>query len=232
MPLRRLIESTNHAIEGILQAAKAQRHLRYHFYAAVAVLILSYIIGVNREEFIAVTITVTLVLMAEMLNTAVEATVDLLSSEYHIKAKAAKDIAAGAVLVSASGAVIVGYIIFIPYLRRFFYEGITMAKHSNEDISIIALIIVIIAVIITKAFFGRGLPLRGGMPSGHAAVAFSVWIAVTYITEAFFPSFLVFILAILIAQSRVAIGAHSPWEVFLGALLGITITFLLFRLFS
>jgi diacylglycerol kinase (ATP) len=69
------------------------------------------------------------------------------------------------------------------------------------------------------------------MPSGHAAVAFSVWVAVTYLSEAFLPSLLIFFLAILIAQSRVSVGAHRPWEVILGALLGSISTFLLFRLF-
>ncbi len=97
--------------------------------------------------------------------------------------------------------------------------------------AIIALIIVLILVIITKTFFGRGLPLRGGMPSGHAAVAFSIWLAVTFLSESFVSSFLVLILAIFVAQSRVSVGIHRPWEVILGALIGVTMTFLLFRVF-
>jgi diacylglycerol kinase (ATP) len=87
-------------------------------------------------------------------------------------------------------------------------------------------------VVITKAFYGKGEPLRGGMPSGHAAVSFSIWIAVTMISENFMPSMLVFIMAILIAQSRVAVGVHRPVEVLVGALLGISVTFLLFKVFS
>jgi diacylglycerol kinase (ATP) len=89
-----------------------------------------------------------------------------------------------------------------------------------------------ILVVIAKAFFGRGEPLRGGMPSGHAAASFSIWIAVTLISESFMPSILVLILAIIIAQSRVYVGVHKPLEVILGALLGITVTFLLFKVFS
>jgi len=231
MPFRKLVESANYAIEGILHAAKTQRHVRYHFYAAVLILILSLILGLSRVEFIAVVIIATVVLAAEMLNTAVEETVNILFREYDRRAKIIKDIAAGAVLTTAIGASIVGYIVFFPYFQKIFNQGLTIAKHAGEDIAVISLVVVLILVIITKTFFGRGKPLQGGMPSGHSAVAFSVWVAVTFLSGAFLPSFLILILAILIAQSRVSVGVHSPWEVILGALLGSVTTFFIFKLF-
>ena len=70
------------------------------------------------------------------------------------------------------------------------------------------------------------------MPSGHAAIAFSIWTSVTLISENFVTSFLVLVLAITIAQSRVYVGVHRPIEVILGAMIGIAVTFLLFKLFS
>ncbi|MFZ6008403.1 MAG: phosphatase PAP2 family protein, partial [Nitrospirota bacterium] len=76
-----------------------------------------------------------------------------------------------------------------------------------------------------------GHPLRGGMPSGHSAIAFSAWVAVTYITESFIASLLSFLLSVLIAQSRITVKAHTPLEVIAGALLGAGITFLLFYIF-
>lgn len=231
MPLRKLIESANYAIEGILHAARTQRHVRYHFYAAILILIFSLVLGISRTEFIAIIIVAVVVLAVEMLNSAVEETVNILFRDYDRRAKAIKDIAAGAVLTTAVGAAIVGYVVFLPHVKDTFEKGIIVAKHSEEDIAVISLIVVLILVIITKTFFGKGLPLKGGMPSGHAAVAFSVWVAVTYLSEAFLPSLLIFILAILIAQSRVSVGVHRPWEVILGALLGSVSTFLLFRLF-
>lgn len=231
MPLRKWVESTNYAIEGILHAAKTQRHLRYHLCAALLILLLSLVAGVNQFEFIAIAILTIIVLSVEMLNTAVEATVDIIFKEYDERAKIIKDIAAGAVLTTAIGAAVIGYIIFQPYLKDLFYNGVKIAKHSGEDLAIIAFVVVLILVIITKTFFGKGSPLRGGMPSGHAAVAFSVWVAVTFLSEAFLPSFLILILAVLIAQSRVTVGVHNPWEVVLGALLGSIVTFSLFKLF-
>ncbi len=231
MPLRKWVESANYAIEGILHAAKTERHLRYHFYAAVLILLLSLILGIPRSEFIAIAIVAIIVLSVEMLNTAIEATVDIIFKEYDNRAKIIKDIAAGAVLTASIGAAVVGYIIFLPYLKNIFENGLKIAKHSREDVAIISFVVLLILVIITKTFFGKGSPLRGGIPSGHAAVAFSIWAAVTFITEAFLPSFLILILAVLVAQSRVSIGVHKPWEVILGALLGSVVTFFLFKLF-
>jgi diacylglycerol kinase (ATP) len=232
MPFRHWLKSVNFAIEGILHAAKTQRHLRYHFYTATVILLISYILGVSRTEFLIIALSVIAVLLAEMFNTAIEAIVDIMLPETSEKARVVKDIAAGAVFVTAFGVAVIGYLILSPYLRDFFQKGLCITKHSKEEISIIAFIIVMILVVITKAYFGKGHPLRGGMPSGHSAIAFSVWVAITYITENFTVSLLCFILAIIIAQSRVITRAHNQWEVILGSLMGASVTFLLFRLFS
>jgi diacylglycerol kinase (ATP) len=231
MPFRKWIKSANHAIEGILHGTKTQRHLRYHFLSAAAVLFFSYMVGVSHGELIIISLAVILVLGAEMMNSAIEAVVDLVSPDYSEKARIAKDIAAGAVLITAFGAALLGYVVLFPYVKTIFSEGFHVAKHSKEEISLIAFILVVIAVIITKAYFGKGLPLSGGMPSGHSAIAFSVWVSVTFITENVYISMLCFLLAVWIAQSRLAVRAHTIWEVTLGAVIGATLTFLLFRLF-
>ncbi len=232
MPLRKWIQSTNHAIEGILHAAKTQRHMRYHFYAAISILIISFSIGISWSEVVVIITLSILVLSVEMLNSALETITDILFREYDERAKRIKDMAAGAVLITAAGAAVIGFIILYEPVKNFFYTGLNIAKHAESDVAVAALIVVLILVVLTKSFFGKGEPLRGGMPSGHAAVAFSIWVAVTFITESFMPSLLVFIMAILIAQGRVSTGVHKPREVLLGALLGIAVTFLLFKIFS
>jgi diacylglycerol kinase (ATP) len=232
MPLRKWIQSSSHAIEGILHAAKTQRHMRYHLYASIIVLIASFLLGISWTEFSVLVILTVVVLSIEMLNTSIEVITDVLFKEYDQRAKTIKDIAAGAVLISAMGAAVIGYVILFEPVKNLFYRGLGAAKHAPSDISVVALVVVLILVVITKAFFGKGEPLRGGMPSGHAAVSFSIWIAVTMISESFMPSMLVFIMAILIAQSRVSVGVHRPVEVLVGALLGISVTFLLFKVFS
>jgi diacylglycerol kinase (ATP) len=189
-------------------------------------------LGIGRVEFTILVILSILVLSVEMINTALEAITDVLFKEYDERAKYIKDIAAGSVLITALGAAIIGYIILYDPVKDFFHRGLSVAKHTEPDIAVVAVVIVLIMVVITKAFFGKGQPLRGGMPSGHAAIAFSIWIAVVFLSESFMPSLLVLIMAILIAQSRVYVGIHRPVEVVIGALLGITITFLLFKIFS
>ncbi|MBI5634251.1 MAG: diacylglycerol kinase [Nitrospirae bacterium] len=231
MPLRAWLKSANFAIEGILHGARTQRHLRYHFISAAAVLFFSYMVGVSKPELVIIALAVILVLAAEMMNSAIEAVVDILSPEYSEKARIAKDIAAGAVLITAFGAAVLGYVVLFPYAKRIFSEGFHIAKHSKEEISFIAFILVLIAVIIAKSHFGKGHPLSGGMPSGHSALAFSVWVSVTYITGNLYISVLCFLLAVWIAQSRVTIKMHTRLEVMLGALMGTLLTFLLFRLF-
>jgi len=232
MPFRQFVKSVNHAVEGILHAAKTQRHLRYHFYSATAVLLLSYILGISRIEFLIISLSVIAVLLAEMVNTAVETIVDIISPEHAEKAKVAKDIAAGAVFVTSIGVAFVGYVILMPYILEYFERGLHIAKHTDEEITYLALLIVVILVVITKSYFGKGRPLKGGMPSGHAACAFSGWVAVTFITENFIASLICFILALLIAQSRVVTKAHTQLEVILGSLMGAAVTFLLFSIFS
>lgn len=124
MPLRKWIKSANFAIEGILHAAKTQRHMRYHLYASVLILLLSFSLGIGWIEFIALVVLSIIVISVEMINTAIESIADVLFKEYDPRAKAIKDISAGAVLITAIGAVVIGYkyslshsrICFIPAL--------------------------------------------------------------------------------------------------------------------
>jgi diacylglycerol kinase (ATP) len=174
-----------------------------------------------------------LVIVTEMLNTAIETTVDMISVEFHPLAKIAKDIAAGVVLVASIGALILAYLILYPPLKMAIVTGQWHARQSPGDvIAFAALAVVIILVIIIKAFFGKGEPLHGGMPSGHAAVAFSVWTASVYLTGSLPITLLTLLLAAMVSWSRWSSGIHRPIEVMSGALLGAGVTFLFFWLFT
>jgi diacylglycerol kinase (ATP) len=232
MPLRKWADSANYAIEGILFAAKNERHLRYHLYAAVMALLLSYVLSIPRLEFLVILVAVILVMLAEMVNTAIEYLVDMVSPEYSEKARTAKDVSAGAVFITAVGSAVVGYIILFPHLEKAFESGVQIARHTAGEIALLSVITVSIAVVIIKSGLGKGHPLSGGMPSGHSALAFSLWLMLTLMTESFSVSVIGLIMASLLAQSRIAVKAHTPLEVVMGALLGIGITlgcFLIFR---
>lgn len=230
--MRRWIESANNAIEGILHAAQTQRHLRYHFYASGTVLTGSYILGVTRNEFILIALAVIAVLVAEMLNTAVEATVDLLSPEHHERARAAKDIAAGAVLITAFGSAVIGYIILFPHLINLFAEGFAIAPRPNAEVTVLSFIMVLITVILVKAYRGAGHPLRGGMPSGHAALSYSLWASVSFSFQSPAISAVIFIVAAIVSYSRIVMGIHHPKEVLAGGVIGALETTLLFMVFT
>jgi diacylglycerol kinase (ATP) len=151
-------------------------------------------------------------------------------------AKLAKDIAAGAVLIAAINAVAVGYLVFSGQVGERSSQFLDRLSDAPAELTLIALVLTILVVIATKAFTGRGTPLRGGLPSGHAAIAFACWMAVTLVLEdsahRFLVSSLAFIMALLVAQTRVESGVHSAVEVLYGGLLGALVTLVLFQLFS
>ena len=81
------VQRVNLAIEGVIYAVKTQRHMRYHLVAALAALIMGLILNISRYEFILLSMAIVLVLATEMLNTAIEAIVDMISEEFHPLAK-------------------------------------------------------------------------------------------------------------------------------------------------
>lgn len=227
------VQSANLAIEGIIYSVKTQRHMRYHLYAALAALVLSLVVKISRMEFIVLCMAIVLVLVTEMLNTAIETTVDMISTEFHPLAKIAKDIAAGVVLIASIGALILAYLILYPALKESMRSGNwSVLTAPNDVVAFVSLAVVIIMVIIVKACSGKGEPLRGGMPSGHAAVSFSLWIAANYLVDSVVIIILTFFIAVLVSWSRWSSGIHRPIEVIAGALLGAGVTFLFFWLFS
>ena len=115
---KRFRNSLRYAWSGVYHAVRSQRHVRFHLCAAVVVLAAAVLVGVTPLELAVLLVTITLVLAAELFNTAAESIVDLVSPEAHPLAKVAKDVAAGAVLVSAGGAVLVGMAIFLPRVVR------------------------------------------------------------------------------------------------------------------
>lgn len=101
-----------HAWEGIVYAFRTQINMKVHVAATLLVGILGYILHISAIDWLFVITAMALVLVAEMINTAIETAVDLISPEFHPLAKIAKDTAAGAVLMAAVFAVIVGCIVF------------------------------------------------------------------------------------------------------------------------
>jgi diacylglycerol kinase (ATP) len=228
-----IFDSFNYAFEGIIHVLRTQRNMRIHFVVAIGVIVLALTVAVSRIDLIALLISITFVLIAEMINSAIEGAIDVATTSFDPLAKLAKDVAAGAVLIASLNAVAVGYLVFSAKVADRSARLLDRLRDAPAELTIFALVVTIAGVIGTKAVSGRGTPLRGGLPSGHAAIAFAGWIAATYIAgtqHRFLVSSIVLLLALLVAQTRVESGVHSAFEVLLGGMLGALTTLALFQL--
>jgi diacylglycerol kinase (ATP) len=229
-----LLKSFNWAFNGIVFALRHERNMWIHFAIAGLVLVGALFFALTRLEVIALLVAISFVLITEMLNTAVEHIVDLITDEHDPRAKVAKDVAAGAVLIAAVNAVAVAYLVFYDKITSVPYTILSKLRGSPIDVTVIALFIVILAAIALKALTHRGTAFHGGLPSVHAALAFAAWVAVTFVaagtTFALPISAITLFLAVLVAQSRVQAKIHTLPEVAVGAALGMAVTALLFRI--
>ena len=225
-------ETLNCAIEGIIHAVKTERHMKAHFIIAAIVLSLSLFLDIDGQDFVLLILSITFVIFAELINTAIEHTVDLVQEDYHPLAKAAKDVAAGGVLVASIGALVMGYIILSKPVFAYTVTTLSAIKRAPDHITIIALIVVVIIIVMMKAHIGKGEPLHGGMPSGHSAIAFSIATSSAFISMDPFISLLSFLLAIMVSHSRLLLGIHNKTEVVIGALTGFLITVFFFQIFG
>ena len=110
----KFLESVSHALDGIAYTASHERNFRIEILAACLVTVFSYFLHVSVIEWCILLLTISLVLVLEMVNTAIERTVDLVTKDYYELAKNAKDVAAGAVLVASMFSVVLGILIFLP----------------------------------------------------------------------------------------------------------------------
>ncbi|MCX5668130.1 MAG: diacylglycerol kinase [Candidatus Omnitrophica bacterium] len=227
----KIVESFNAAIEGFLYVVKTERNMRIHFLSAIFILLLGIYLNFMPQELMILAIAITLVLVAEMINTAVELIVDIVvETEFHPIARVVKDASAGAVLLTVVNAIIVGYMLFAGKVPFTLEEGIARLGRSPWHLTFISIIVVLALTILGKVTLRSGTPLRGGMPSGHAAIAFAMWTVIAFLTRNAIVMLLAFVMAFLIARHRIKDSVHTVWEVVAGAILGILSTGLVFQL--
>jgi diacylglycerol kinase (ATP) len=222
--------SFHYAFSGILYVVRTQPNMRVHLVVAALVLLATLVLRLDRIYIIAIVIMIAIVLALELMNTAIEAVVDLLTVAHHPLAKTAKDAAAGAVLVATIGAVIVGYLAFYQGLMQGGTRVYDAVAQVPANVILIVLTLAAIGTLFAKAWAGRGSPLQGGAVSGHAALAFAASTGLAL----FYPQPLVaalgYFVAFLVAQSRVEARIHSSFEVVWGAVLGTLVAVAVFVL--
>lgn len=221
------------ALNGIVFTFRTQRHMRFHLFVVMIVLLLSIVVNLGLRETLVLLFTITLVLVAEMFNSAIEATVDLVSPNYNPLAKFAKDIAAGAVLISTIIALVVGALLFLGESR---WEAIKI-NMTSEGFRVSAGVrlllgatVLFFVVLVGKGLGQRGRVLQGGLVSGHAAFGFFFATSAAVLTDNALTAGIALLLAAIIAQSRFEAKFHTIFELSLGALVGVILSLLIFGL--
>ena len=227
-----LINSFNYAIQGLMYSLLSQKNMRIHYVFAIVVIIAMLFFDLNKIEFAIVFMSTIFVVFAELVNTSIESIVDLVTDEFHPMAKIAKDVAAGSVVVSAINAVVVGYIVFFNKLNLVTLKILTSIRHQSIHLVFLGSILILICVVAIKTFTKSGTPMQGGFVSGHSALGFGLATAISILSENTLVTTMAFLMAFLVAQSRVEGKIHSKRETFFGAILGISIMIILFKFFK
>jgi diacylglycerol kinase (ATP) len=217
------LDSFRHAVEGVIHTFRTQRNMRFHFFTVALVLLSGLLFRLERVEMLALLFAASLVLITEMVNTAVEVVVDMITQSYHPAAKFAKDIAAGAVLIASINAVVVGFVLFLwngrPELLR-----LRLQQPPALYVFITGFLLLLILLVVFKVLGAKGTLLQGGIVSGHAAIAFFLATTIVFFAGNVFVSVLAILLALLVAQSRVEARFHTVQEVVIGAALALFLT--------
>lgn len=234
MKKRSFLKSFNNAANGLVLSFKTEKNMKIHFAVAAFVLILALIFEFSKLEFIALSSSIALVLFAEMINTALEYAVDSAVKDFNPFVKMCKDISAGAVLLTAFYACMVGYLLFYDRLVPLGNRFLGNVSKNPIHLTFIALSLTVLLIIALKSRYSkdRGSFFQGGRISGHSAISFLLATVIAFNSGNLLVISLSYLLALLVAESRVEGKIHQPLDVFLGGLLGIIIGIIIFRIFG
>lgn len=220
--------SFRYAYEGIKYALDTQSNMKFHFFVAFLVLLAALFVHLNKIDILFILLAVTLMIVTELINTAVEKTVDLAMPEQHPLAKIAKDVAAASVLVSAVFAIVVGMIVFYePIDIMFRHARKSTAPMSAAIIWVLLALVILSVIVIETRFANKGKFIR---PSLLTAVAFAVSTLITMNTSHTFIALLAYTLSALIFLVLYDKKARPFRALVLGALIGGAVTGLAYTL--
>lgn len=202
--------------------------MRVHALMALLALMAGVVLGLTTFELAVLVLTIVFVMAMEMMNTAIEAAVDLVTDTYHPLARIAKNVAAGAVLLAAIASIFVGVLLFLTKLGSLTDEALTRVELIPEVVTLGALAAVLIVVLLVKAS-GSTFRLQGGFPSAHTALAFSMATIIWLLGSGGVATVFAVSIAALVGQARVEAKIHTVFEVVSGAVIGILMTLTVFQ---
>ncbi len=227
---KNFITALHHSVDGIIKAFKTERNLRIDYFCAVCVLIAGVVLGLNKTEFVCLCLTVGFVIFSEMINSVAEYIVDLVTDKYDNRAKAAKDIAAGGVLVSSSISVIVAYFLFADKLKNATTNILESIISSNVNLLFTIIFMLVVLVVILKGLFGHGEEYAHSGPSLKVALAFGLTTYACIITRSFLVGTVCGILSLMILGMKVNNTKARKINVIFSAILGIIIVLFVYNL--
>lgn len=225
------LEACQNALDGIIYAVTTQSNIKKQLVIAVIVMLVSLFFDLSKAEFLCLMFTVVLIIVAEMINTAIETVVDLYTDLYHPKAKIAKDVGAGAVVITAINAIIVAYFLFFEKISTIGLKLIEEVVNSPVHLAFVAILLTVIVIVTLKAAATKNhhkFIKENFMPSGQTAVAFAGLTIIWLTTRNVVVFTLCLVLALIIAINRYENKKRSKSEIIVGACVGIMIVILLY----
>lgn len=222
--------AAKHAVEGIICAFKTERNLRIDYIIGLFVLFASLFFDFTKTEFACLCLTIGFVIFAEMINSTVEYVVDLITDKYDVRAKAAKDIAAGGVLISSIVAVTVAYFLFADKIYTSASSILNTILSSNIYILFTILFAILILCVILKGVFEKETDAEKPFLSFRVTVAFGLTTYVYLITKSIMSGAVALILSILITSIKIENGKHRIWYMLISAALGILVVLIVYQI--
>lgn len=226
------LDACQNALDGIIYAITTQSNIKKQLVIAVIVMLVSLFFDLNKAEFLCLMFTVVLIIVAEMINTAIETVVDLYTDLYHPKAKIAKDVGAGAVVITAINAIIVAYFLFFEKISTIGLKMIDEIVNSPVHLAFVSILLTVIVIVTLKAAATKKHKFikENFMPSGQTAVAFAGLTIIWLTTRNVVIFTISLVLALIVAINRYENRKRSKMEIVAGALVGVLMVVLIYGL--
>ena len=226
------LDACQNALDGIIYAVTTQSNIKKQLVIAVIVMLISLFFDLSKAEFLCLMFTVVLIIVAEMINTAIETVVDLYTDLYHPKAKIAKDVGAGAVVITAINAIIVAYFLFFEKISTIGLKLVEEIVNSPVHLAFVAVLLTVIVIVTLKAAATKNHKFikKDFVPSGQTAVAFAALTIVWLTTRNVVIFTLSLVLALLVAINRYQTNKRTKMEILVGASIGVLVVILLYGL--
>lgn len=227
---KNFFSAMSHSVDGIIKAFKTERNLRIDYLIAICVLLASIVLGFDKTEFVCLVLTIGFVIFSEMMNSVAEYIVDLVTDKYDDRAKAAKDIAAGGVLISSTISVVVAYFLFADKLTNATTRIISSIFESNSHILFTILFMLVVLIIILKGLFGRGENYAHSGPSLKIALAFALSTYACIITKNLLVAVICGLLSFMILGMKVSNTKARLINMIYSAFIGIILVLVVYEI--